>query len=513
MSVPNPVIPEEIADSQPWTKQTWAQEGPSTGTPVSGNGLVNGTNPYLAWQDTSVSPNRWFQLIDTGQGFICQTGTGSTYPAVWTTLWQITDVTQATIYFAITTLTFDERAMGTPGAVGAAPFAHRIFVGADTQPRYTQGTAGDMAWGPGGGTATDTFLARSGVSILQVTGRLNQTGTPTNPSDLATKTYVDTADNLRLLLTGGTLSGALTLAADPVTALGAATKQYVDSKFAGAIVTFFGAGAPNATLSAGSNFVVGNLYLDTTNLNLWVCKTAGTGTTSVWTLALDATSQNANAKFESWYTGSGAPGAGTLTAQNYSIGDRYWDSTGFNDWVCKTAGNASTSVWVQINGGGGGSTTFVGARVLLTANTAGVNAFTTISWGNTGNNPVFDTNAFWAGGSPTILTVPTGKAGYYKVYGNIVLSNSGTAGHFAIKITKNNGASEWFVGEYPIDTAAGAQVVPFAITIHLAVSDTVDVRVLCSSGNNGTLDGANSSDGTVGLSPGICTFGVELLGA
>jgi hypothetical protein len=39
---------------------------------------------------------------------------------------------------------------------------------------------------------------------------------------------VDAQDALRLALTGGTLTGALVLNADPVAALGAATKQYVD---------------------------------------------------------------------------------------------------------------------------------------------------------------------------------------------------------------------------------------------------------------------------------------------
>jgi hypothetical protein len=47
---------------------------------------------------------------------------------------------------------------------------------------------------------------------------------PTTGNQLSRKAYVDTM----LPLAGGTLTGALTLAADPITALGASTKQYAD---------------------------------------------------------------------------------------------------------------------------------------------------------------------------------------------------------------------------------------------------------------------------------------------
>ena len=60
----------------------------------------------------------------------------------------------------------------------------------------------------------------------------------TNPNDAvnfsqlnlkADTTYVDSQDNLKVNLTGGTLTGQLILNADPSNVLGAATKQYVDS--------------------------------------------------------------------------------------------------------------------------------------------------------------------------------------------------------------------------------------------------------------------------------------------
>jgi hypothetical protein len=59
------------------------------------------------------------------------------------------------------------------------------------------------------------------------------------------------------------------------------------------------------------------------------------------------------------FSGSGAPAAGTLSSSSsYLAGpvpSIYVDMTGFNLWVCTTAGTNSTSVWTQISGGGGGS--------------------------------------------------------------------------------------------------------------------------------------------------------------
>jgi hypothetical protein len=75
-----------------------------------------------------------------------------------------------------------------------------------------------------------------------MTGVLTLAIDPVNPLDAATKRYVDNSivpvnGNFAnyLPLAGGTLTGALTLKADPAVNLGAATKQYVDNKFTGLI--------------------------------------------------------------------------------------------------------------------------------------------------------------------------------------------------------------------------------------------------------------------------------------
>ena len=56
----------------------------------------------------------------------------------------------------------------------------------------------------------------------------------TEATQFPTKSYVDTANALKLNLTGGTLTGALTLSGAPTTNLHAATKAYVDTAVSGA---------------------------------------------------------------------------------------------------------------------------------------------------------------------------------------------------------------------------------------------------------------------------------------
>jgi hypothetical protein len=75
-------------------------------------------------------------------------------------------------------------------------------------------------------TADNLRVLKSGSTM---TGALVLSGAPVAPSDATTKSYVDTADALNVLKAGDTMTGLLVLSADPSAALGAATKQYVDA--------------------------------------------------------------------------------------------------------------------------------------------------------------------------------------------------------------------------------------------------------------------------------------------
>jgi hypothetical protein len=73
-------------------------------------------------------------------------------------------------------------------------------------------------------------------AIAMGTSKITGLGDPTAAQDAATKTYVDTADALKLNLTGGTMSGAIAMGTNKITGVGdptlaqdAATKAYTDS--------------------------------------------------------------------------------------------------------------------------------------------------------------------------------------------------------------------------------------------------------------------------------------------
>lgn len=99
------------------------------------------------------------------------------------------------------------------------------------------------------GNVTGNVTASSGTSTFNnvtidgtldmssgTVGTITGLATPTNPTDAATKGYVDTADALKLNLSGGTMSGAIAMGTNKITGLGtptadadAVTKSYVDA--------------------------------------------------------------------------------------------------------------------------------------------------------------------------------------------------------------------------------------------------------------------------------------------
>jgi hypothetical protein len=98
----------------------------------------------------------------------------------------------------------------------AAPYAIRSLSAASADNATTATTAT---------TATNNVL-KSGDTM---TGALVLSGDPTVALGAATKQYVDSGNALKLNLSGGTMTGQLVLSGNPTVALGAATKQYVDS--------------------------------------------------------------------------------------------------------------------------------------------------------------------------------------------------------------------------------------------------------------------------------------------
>lgn len=84
--------------------------------------------------------------------------------------------------------------------------------------------------GGGGGCPCPENVLKAGDTM---TGFLTLNADPTNALHAATKQYVDAQDGTKVSKSGDTMTGALVLPADPTLALQAATKQYVDAQVAG----------------------------------------------------------------------------------------------------------------------------------------------------------------------------------------------------------------------------------------------------------------------------------------
>ncbi len=106
------------------------------------------------------------------------------------------DTSNALTYYrpgSRTLVAFGVNSAGTVviGVGGQASVAAQIETAGAANPRWDISEFGAQRWGAGGASALDTTLARAAAGVLEVTGKIRQTGTPTANTDLATKGYVD----------------------------------------------------------------------------------------------------------------------------------------------------------------------------------------------------------------------------------------------------------------------------------------------------------------------------------
>jgi hypothetical protein len=164
------------------------------------------------------------------------------------------------------------------------------------------------------GNVTGNVTAASGTSTFNnvtidgtldmssgTVGTITGLATPTNATDAATKGYVDTADALKLNLTGGTMSGAIAMGTNKITGLGtptadadAVTKSYVDAIAQGidAKASVVAASTANLTLSGaqtidGISVIAGDRVLvkdqtTTSDNGIYLCASGS------WTRTTDA---------------------------------------------------------------------------------------------------------------------------------------------------------------------------------------------------------------------------------
>jgi hypothetical protein len=143
---------------------------------------------------------------------------------------------------------------------GYLQYSGGIVVGSPTGGNEGPGTINAAAiYANGSQIIPANYLNLSGGTM---TGILTLSGNPVNPLDSVPKQYADT----KIPLAGGTMTGLLILSGDPAVAAGAATKNYVDNKAALYLPLVGGtltglltlSGAPTVNLHAATK-----LYVDT----------------------------------------------------------------------------------------------------------------------------------------------------------------------------------------------------------------------------------------------------------
>lgn len=265
---------------------------------------------------------------------------------------------------------------------------------------------------------------------------------PSNPSDAATKAYVDATEGAYLPLAGGTMSGAINMGShlitsvtNPVSAQDAATKAYVDST-AGAYLPLAG-----GTMTGDIVFATG--------------KGLKSGTTLGNTLLLQAYNTNTAS-----YTAMG-----TMTAGNPPTFDLTTTTTIGGAYIYRVGGTD-----VAVADGGTGASTLTNHGILLGQGTSAVTALTLtnnqIVIGNTGADPSASTLTSLM---DSVFGSAQGDLLYRNAAGWVVLA-PGTSGQFLQ--TQGAAADPLWVTSSTVTPAALTRVNDTNVTLTLGGTPT-----------------------------------------
>jgi hypothetical protein len=133
---------------------------------------------------------------------------------------------------------------------------------------------------------------------------------------------------------------------------------------------------------------------------------------------------------------------------------------------------------------------FRGAQIKLSADVTGWGSavFGTVTW----SSAVFDTNTFFAGGAPTVLTVPTGVS-WVRVTAAVTITTTASATQNYVKIQKNGADLSPAIsigGAITAATSIGINATTAPISV--VATDTFRVQVYQNSGAGATLVAASS---------------------
>lgn len=248
---------------------------------------------------------------------------------------------------------------GLTGAVtGNTAGVHTGAVTGNVTGNLTGNVTGNVTAASGTSTFNNVTISGSLDMDSGTSATITGLATPTNSSDAATKGYVDTADALKLNLSGGTLSGALAMGTNKITGLGtptadadAVTKSYVDAIAQGidAKASVVAASTANLTLSGaqtidGVSVIAGNRVLvkDQTTASdngIYLCASGSwTRTTDADTYAelvaaytfVEGGTVNANNGFICTIPTSGTLGSTSITFAQFSGAGQVVAGTGMS---------------------------------------------------------------------------------------------------------------------------------------------------------------------------------------
>jgi hypothetical protein len=163
-------------------------------------------------------------------------------------------------------------------------------------------------------------------------------------------------------------------------------------------------------------------------------------------------------------------------------------AVGTNGQVLTADSTASTGMkWATAG------SSFVGCRVYSAGTmTISPNTNTVLNW----DTETYDTDAFHSTSSNTSrMTIPTGKAGYYRVTFGTTNSHTASAQAFNYQLRKN-GSTNLFNYYYPNGTEAGSypSAAVNSITVNLAEADYLEVLVWKNGSGNATIAAGSNSN-------------------